>query len=135
MHLMLYYAVYWTWGVALFVQNTPAFTATTTTGRINELLISIWQDYPQLTLTSSMKFYYLTQTAFWVQQIFVINIEERRKDHWQMFTHHIVTIVLLVFSYSYRQMRAGNAILALMDIVDLFFPVRGSHSSRFESNT
>jgi acyl-CoA-dependent ceramide synthase len=61
-----------------------------------------------------------------VQQIFVINIEERRKDHWQMFTHHIVTVFLLVFSYGYRQMRAGNAVLVLMDIVDLIFPVRSS---------
>jgi acyl-CoA-dependent ceramide synthase len=71
----------------------------------------------------SLKLYYLSQTAFWVQQIFVINVEERRKDHWQMFTHHIVTIFLLAFSYGYRQMRAGNAILVLMDVVDLIFPV------------
>lgn len=41
-----------------------------------------------------------------------------------MFTHHIVTVALLVFSYGYRQMRAGNAVLVLMDIVDLIFPVR-----------
>jgi acyl-CoA-dependent ceramide synthase len=76
----------------------------------------------------SLKLYYLSQTAFWVQQIFVINVEERRKDHWQMFTHHIVTIFLLAFSYGYRQMRAGNAILVLMDVVDLIFPVSLSKS-------
>lgn len=75
-------------------------------------------------LGTSLKLYYLSQTAFWVQQIFVINIEERRKDHWQMFAHHIVTVFLLFFSYGYRQMRAGNAVLVLMDSVDLIFPVR-----------
>jgi len=80
----------------------------------------------------SLKLYYLSQTAFWVQQIFVINVEERRKDHWQMFTHHIVTIFLLAFSYGHRQMRAGNAILVLMDVVDLIFPVGSSCILRFE---
>jgi len=66
--------------------------------------------------------YYLTQMAFWVQQIVVIHLEERRKDHYQMLTHHIITVGLMVGSYGYRQLRVGNAILVLMDIVDLIFP-------------
>ena len=107
----------------VFVQDTPESSATSYLGQINDLLISLWRDYPRLVLGMSLKLYYLSQTAFWVQQIFVINVEERRKDHWQMFTHHIVTIFLLAFSYGYRQMRAGNAILVLMDVVDLIFPV------------
>jgi acyl-CoA-dependent ceramide synthase len=107
----------------VFIQDTPESTATTFLGQANDLLISLWRDYPRLVLGPSLKLYYLSQTAFWVQQIFVINIEERRKDHWQMFTHHIVTVSLLVFSYGYRQMRAGNAVLVLMDVVDLIFPV------------
>ena len=107
--------------MAGFIQDTPESTATTFLGKANDLLISLWRDYPRLTLGTSLKLYYLSQTAFWVQQIFVINIEERRKDHWQMFTHHIVTVSLLVFSYGYRQMRAGNAVLVLMDVVDLIF--------------
>ena len=107
----------------VFTQDTPESTATTFLGQANDLLISLWRDYPRLLLGPSLKLYYLSQTAFWVQQIFVINIEERRKDHWQMFTHHIVTVTLLVFSYGYRQMRAGNAVLVLMDVVDLIFPV------------
>jgi acyl-CoA-dependent ceramide synthase len=107
----------------VFIQDTPESTATSYLGQTNDLLISLWRDYPRLVLGMSLKLYYLSQTAFWVQQIFVINVEERRKDHWQMFTHHIVTIFLLAFSYGYRQMRAGNAILVLMDVVDLIFPV------------
>lgn len=122
-YLLLYYVVYWTWGLVIFFQDTPPSDATTVTGFVNDLLISLWRDFPRLTLGASLKLYYLSQTAFWIQQIFVINIEERRKDHWQMFTHHIVTVGLLVFSYGYRQMRAGNAVLVLMDVVDLIFPV------------
>jgi acyl-CoA-dependent ceramide synthase len=123
---LLYYIIYWSWGLTVFIQDTPESTATTFLGQANDVLISLWRDYPRLVLGPSLKLYYLSQTAFWVQQIFVINIEERRKDHWQMFTHHIVTVFLLVFSYGYRQMRAGNAVLVLMDIVDLIFPVRSS---------
>ncbi|KAM0722631.1 hypothetical protein Q7P37_002072 [Cladosporium fusiforme] len=122
-YLLLYYTVYWTWGLVVFIQDTPESSATTFFGQANDLLISLWRDYPRLVLGTSLKLYYLSQTAFWVQQIFVINIEERRKDHWQMFAHHIVTVSLLFFSYGYRQMRAGNAVLVLMDSVDLIFPL------------
>lgn len=71
-----------------------------------------------------MKGYILAQLAFWVQQVLVINIEERRKDHWQMLTHHFVTISLMYGSYRYGYTRVGNLILVLMDVVDLFLPVR-----------
>lgn len=70
-----------------------------------------------------MKFYYLSQLAFWIQQIVVIHLEERRHDHYQMLTHHFVTVALMSTSYAYRQWRVGNAILACMDIVDLIFPL------------
>jgi len=69
------------------------------------------------------KWYYLVQFAFWLQQIAVVNIEERRKDHWQMFTHHIVTCALIFLSYGYHQSKVGNLILALMDFVDIVLPV------------
>lgn len=70
-----------------------------------------------------MKGYMLAQLAFWIQQVIVINIEERRKDHLQMFTHHLVTISLIYSSYRYYHTRVGNLILVLMDVVDLFLPV------------
>lgn len=72
-----------------------------------------------------MKGYYLLQFAFWLQQILVINMEERRKDHWQMFTHHIITSALVSMSYSYYQTKVGNVILCLMDVVDIFLAVSG----------
>jgi acyl-CoA-dependent ceramide synthase len=74
------------------------------------------------------KWYILAQYAFWLQQIMVINIEARRKDHWQMFTHHIVTTLLIFTSYGYHQTKVANFILCAMDIVDLFLPVSSSSS-------
>lgn len=70
-----------------------------------------------------MKWYYLVQLAFWLQQILVVNVEEKRKDYAQMFTHHIITSALVIFSYAYYQTKVGNTILCLMDIVDILLPV------------
>lgn len=70
-----------------------------------------------------MKWYLLTQLAFWIQQIFTVNIEERRKDYAQMFTHHVVTSTLLGSAYIYRFYNVSNVVLSLMDIVDFLLPV------------
>lgn len=76
-----------------------------------------------------MKWYILSQWAFWIQQLLVINIEERRKDHWQMLTHHLLTIGLLYTSYTLHLTRVANLVLILMDVVDIFFPVSTSGNS------
>jgi very-long-chain ceramide synthase len=69
------------------------------------------------------KYYYLVALSFWLQQLVVVNIEERRKDHLQMFTHHMITCALVFASYCYHQTNVGNVILCLMDVVDLFLPL------------
>lgn len=95
---------------------------------------AVWENYPTRAMTGLFKWYYLAQFSFWLQQIVVVHIEERRKDHWQMFAHHIITCVLMLFSYGYYQTKVGITILCLMDIVDVVFPVSICHhslSSRF----
>ena len=83
----------------------------------------VWTNFPNPRMDGLMKWYYLVQLAFWLQQIFVINIEERRKDHWQMFSHHIITCILVSASYSIYQVKVGNTILCIMDLVDTIFAV------------
>jgi acyl-CoA-dependent ceramide synthase len=116
-YMILYYTLYWLWGMGLFIQETPGGS-----DDIKALLISLWSGFPQLRLSGVFKLYYLSQLAFWLQQIAVLHLEHRRKDHAQMLLHHIVTIVLLAGSYSYRQWRAGNAVLVCMDLVDIILP-------------
>lgn len=118
-YMLLYYTLYWFWGLSLFIRNTPSHSVHS----LNDLLISMWTEYPRLYLGAGMKLYYLSQLAFWIQQIAVIHLEEKRKDHYQMLTHHFITVCLLGLSYPYRQWRVGNAILVCMDIVDLVFPL------------
>ncbi|KAL8716420.1 MAG: hypothetical protein Q9220_000327 [cf. Caloplaca sp. 1 TL-2023] len=86
-------------------------------------LRQLWTNWPDREMNGLFKWYYLAQFAFWIQQIVVVNIEERRKDHWQMFTHHIVTCSLMFMSYGYHQTKVGNTILCLMDVVDLLLPL------------
>lgn len=76
-----------------------------------------------------MKWYLLMQLSFWIQQIFIVNIEERRKDHYQMLTHHLITSTLLGSAYIYRFYNVSNVVLCLMDIVDFLLPV-SSYSRR-----
>ena len=89
----------------------------------------MWTDYPIRSITGLSKFYYLAQFAFWLQQIVVIHVEEKRKDHYQMLTHHFITSLLMFGSWGCYQTRVGNVILCLMDVVDLFLPVRSGHTN------
>ena len=84
-------------------------------------LRALWKGWPTREMDGLAKWYYLVQFAFWLQQIAVVNIEERRKDHWQMFSHHIITCALIFTSYGYHQTKVGNVILVLMDIGDITF--------------
>ncbi|KAJ9108130.1 hypothetical protein QFC19_002597 [Naganishia cerealis] len=83
----------------------------------------LWHDYPHTPLSRLTKFYYLGQLGFWFHQLFVINIEERRKDHWQMLTHHVITIILVGGSYWTNYTRVGGVIMALMDFCDILLPL------------
>lgn len=65
-----------------------------------------------------------SSNSVWLQQLVVLNLEEHRKDYAQMFTHHVVTVLLMTFSYVLNWTRVGNAILCIMDFVDILLPVR-----------
>ncbi|KAL7948501.1 longevity assurance proteins LAG1/LAC1 [Trichoderma barbatum] len=110
--LLIYYAVFWPTGVYLYY-NSPAY--------LN--LRELWTDWPNREMGGLMKWYMIAQWAFWLQQIVVINIEDRRKDHWQMFSHHLITTALISSCYCYHHTRVGMFILVIMDVVDLFLPV------------
>ena len=86
--------------------------------------VDVWINYPHIPLAGPIKFYYLTQNAFYIHQILVLNAEARRKDHWQMMTHHVITVVLMLGSYFYNFTRVGVLIMMLMDLCDIFLPVR-----------
>jgi len=79
----------------------------------------LWLEYPHVPLAAPVKFYYLTQTAFYMHQILILNAEAPRKDHIQMMTHHIITVILVVTSYFTNFTRVGCVIMVLMDCCDI----------------
>ncbi|KAK1138663.1 hypothetical protein N8T08_002095 [Aspergillus melleus] len=83
---------------------------------------AIWAEWPSRGVSGTLKWYLLAQLSFWLQQIFVLNIEEPRKDHYQMLTHHFITSILLSSAYIYSFYNVSNVVLCLMDIVDLLLP-------------
>lgn len=109
--ILLYAGMFWTTGMYVMYNSNYWFN-----------LRALWRDWPTRELDGLVKWYYLVQFAFWLQQIVVVHIEERRKDHWQMFSHHIVTCLLIFCSYGYHQTKVGNVILCLMDLVDILLP-------------
>ncbi|TVY48560.1 Sphingosine N-acyltransferase-like protein [Lachnellula occidentalis] len=110
--LLVYYTIFWPLGMYILVRSDYWLN-----------LKHLWTNWPNREMEGLSKWYILVQYAFWLQQIMVINIEERRKDHWQMFTHHIVTTGLIFTSYGYHQTKVANLILCIMDVVDIFLAV------------
>ncbi|KAG2219239.1 hypothetical protein INT45_009847 [Circinella minor] len=77
-----------------------------------------WRDYPVTEYDGLFKYYYLVQFAFWLQQIFVLQIEEPRKDYRELVLHHINTLLLISLSYCCNFTRVGNAVFVYMDAPD-----------------
>ncbi|OAX33934.1 longevity assurance proteins LAG1/LAC1 [Rhizopogon vinicolor AM-OR11-026] len=109
----IYYTLQWSFGFYVH-RNLPTHALHPT---------ALWIDYPHFPLAGPLKFYYLTQTAFYLHQILILNAEARRKDHYQMMTHHVITIFLMVASYFYNYTRVGCLIMVLMDWNDIFLPL------------
>lgn len=82
-----------------------------------------WRDYPVTDYDKLFKYYYLVQYAFWLQQIFVLQIEAPRKDYRELVLHHINTLLLIFFSYGCNFTRVGNAVFVYMDLPDAFLAV------------
>ena len=91
--------------------------------------IDLWLNYPHVPVAGTVKFYYLTQIAFYLHQVLILNTEARRKDHVQMMVHHIVTIMLMVASYAVNLTRVGSLVMVLMDCSDVFVPVSNPYTS------
>lgn len=104
---MVYYTVFWPLGMYILLNSDYWYN-----------FKNLWTNWPNREITGLRKWYILVQYAFWLQQIMVINIEEKRKDYWQMLTHHLVTTSLIFASYGYHQTKVANLILCVMDIGD-----------------
>ncbi|TFA98001.1 Sphingosine N-acyltransferase lag1 [Trichoderma ghanense] len=109
---VIHYSLFWPLGIYIWY-TSPYY--------LN--MAELWTNWPSREISGTMKFYFLTQWAFWVQQLLISLIEKQRKDHWMMMVHHLITIALVVASYSYHFTRVGNVTMIIMDVVDIVFPL------------
>ncbi|PFH33615.1 longevity-assurance protein (LAG1) domain-containing protein [Besnoitia besnoiti] len=75
--------------------------------------------WPLLLPSAPMRFYYLTQIAFWTSCLLFLRFETRRSDFIVFIIHHVATIGLVAFSYASSYWRVGLVILVLHDWVDV----------------
>ncbi|KAI8964250.1 longevity assurance proteins LAG1/LAC1 [Daldinia sp. FL1419] len=82
----------------------------------------MYEGFPHRTHNANIKFYYLFQAAFWVQQsiVMLLGFEKRRKDFKELVGHHIVTIALIGLSYRFHFTYIGIAVYVTHDISDFF---------------
>ncbi|KAI1475913.1 hypothetical protein K445DRAFT_321182 [Daldinia sp. EC12] len=88
----------------------------------------MYEGFPHKTHNANLKFYYLFQAAFWVQQslVMILGFEKRRKDFKELVGHHIVTIALIGLSYRFHFTYMGIAVYVTHDISDFFLAVSKS---------
>ncbi|XP_047136316.1 ceramide synthase 6 isoform X1 [Hydra vulgaris] len=70
--------------------------------------------------TTSMRIYYSAELAFYTSLLFSQFIDVKRKDFYQMFLHHIVTIILILHSVMSGFTRIGAVIMVLHDASDIW---------------
>ncbi|KAK4817250.1 hypothetical protein QYF61_005463, partial [Mycteria americana] len=78
-----------------------------------------WNGYPYQPLMPDLHYYYIVELSFYWSLMFSQFIDIKRKDFGIMFTHHIVTVTLITFSYVTNLTRVGTLTLCLHDAADV----------------
>lgn len=77
--------------------------------------------WPDQELKIPLQLVYMCQCGFYAYSIAaLLTWETRRKDFSVMMSHHVVTVILIGYSYITRFFRIGSVILALHDASDVF---------------
>lgn len=113
----VWYAIYYTWaalwGAHLFygVTGWAADMDAVCSWQHVETVFSTWR---------SLHVYHCTQVAFYLNYLFamVAGIDVKRKDQVAFAAHHVITLLLILFSRNWGYMRIQLAILALHDAAD-----------------
>ncbi|EPY82633.1 hypothetical protein CB1_000638010 [Camelus ferus] len=69
-------------------------------------------------LTPDLHYYYILELSFYWSLMFSQFTDIKRKDFGVMFLHHVVSILLITFSYVNNMARVGTLVLCLHDSAD-----------------
>jgi hypothetical protein len=87
------------------------------------LLLFITCDFFSVLLQSisnDIWWYYMVSMAFYWSLTASQFFDVRRKDFWQMFAHHMITILLIALSWVCNLHRVGSLVLLVHDCADIF---------------
>jgi hypothetical protein len=105
----LHYLVTTAWGFALLWPSTSCLWDTN----------RHWAALPHA-MSTSFYFYYLYQGAFYLFSLYAgLFVDVRRNDWIWLIVHHVVTVALIAYAWSWGFVRIGSTVLFLMDINDV----------------
>ncbi|KAM7347698.1 ceramide synthase schlank [Cochliomyia hominivorax] len=81
---------------------------------------SCWYGYPHQSVSSDIWWYYMISMAFYWSLTVTQFVDVKRKDFWQMFIHHMVTLILMSLSWICNLHRVGSLVLVIHDCADIF---------------
>ncbi|XP_055330577.1 ceramide synthase 6-like [Paramacrobiotus metropolitanus] len=79
-----------------------------------------WLGYPYHPIDNDVFWYYMIPMSFYWSLLISQFFDVKRKDFWQMFAHHVTTILLLVLSWVDNLTRVGTLVLLIHDVADVF---------------
>ncbi|KAG8193505.1 hypothetical protein JTE90_003717 [Oedothorax gibbosus] len=91
-----------------------------------------WYDYPHHSVSDEVWWYYMLELGFYWSLTFSQFMDTKRKDFAQMFVHHIVTILLLTFSWTSNLFRIGTLVLVIHDFADV--PLEAAKMAKYVEN-
>ena len=71
-------------------------------------------------LTTEIRWYYYIELALYLQMCVTQMTDTKRKDFWQQYIHHVVTILLVSGSYTSGHFRFGAVIMFIHDASDFW---------------
>lgn len=86
-------------------------------------------NYPHHPVTNDEWWLYNIELGFYVSLVITQIIDTKRKDFWQMFIHHIVTIILIVLSWACNFHRIGVLVMVIHDVADI--PLEGAKLAKY----
>ncbi|KAK8746390.1 hypothetical protein OTU49_017384 [Cherax quadricarinatus] len=105
---VLYYMVYCVFG-PLVLWDKPWFWD----------IRHCWYGFPEHDLDTDVWWYYMVALGFYWCMTITHTFQHRRKDSNQLFVHHILTIVLISFSWACNFVRIGTLVLVVHECADI----------------
>ncbi|KAI4503414.1 hypothetical protein M0802_001636 [Mischocyttarus mexicanus] len=79
-----------------------------------------YYNFPYHSISNDIWLYWLISIAFYSVSTITHFFETKRKDFWQVFIHHIITIAIILLIWIVNLLRVGSLILLVHDIPEVF---------------